>query len=328
MSVSKVPRRMPLYQFVLIPRFSLVAFSCAIDALRGANQVLGESHYEWQTVSAEGDTALSTSSIVVPTELIPNDARADVIAICGGDSSHSYENATLTNWLHDQAKAGTRIGSISDGAFVAAAAGLFDQVPSTIHWKCYDAYRERFPKLDIKPSIIEISKTRFSCAGGTSSLDLMLHFIREAHGAEITSQIAENYFHDTIRDGSREQHVTNAFRIASRNPVLADALLLMEGHLEARLTITEIAKQVNISRRQLDRIFKRDMKQSPQEFYRYLRLTRASGLLLQTGMSVTEVSLACGFQSASHMGKFFHSQFGLTPGAYRRHHAVGQGGGT
>lgn len=315
---------MPLYQFVLIPRFSLVAFACAIDALRGANQVLGENYYQWQAVSVEGKSILSTSAIAVPTETLKGKKQAEVITICGGDSSHVYENSQLTNWLHERAKEGARIGSISDGAFVAAAAGLFDRVPSTIHWKCYDAYRERFPDLEIKPSIIEISPSRFSCAGGTSSLDLMLHFIREVHGSEITSQVAANYFHDTIRDGSREQHVTNAFRIASRNPLLADALLLMEDNLETRLTISEIAKKLGISRRQLDRIFKRDIKQSPQHFYRYLRLTRASGLLLQTGMSVTEISLACGFQSASHLSKFFQKQHGMTPGAYRRHHAPGQ----
>ncbi|MGI9353417.1 MAG: GlxA family transcriptional regulator [Rhizobiaceae bacterium] len=310
------------YSFVLIPRFSLVAFSCAIDALRGANQVLGNDYYSWKAVSPDGEPTLSTSAIELPTQSLNEGNEPDVIVICGGDSSHTYQNQILTNWLHGQVNRGKQIGSISDGAFVAAEAGLFDKVPSTIHWKCFDAYRERFPKLEIKPSMMEIEGNRFSCAGGTASLDLMLHFIRKDHGPEITSQIADNYFHDTIRDSSREQHVTNAFRLASRNPVLADALLLMESHLETRLTITEIAKRLKISRRQLDRVFKRDLKQSPQEFYRYLRLTRASGLLLQTNMSVTEIAIGCGFQSASHMGKYFQIRFGLTPGTYRKQNSV------
>lgn len=307
---------------MLLPRFSLVAFSCAIDALRGANQVLGEAHYVWQAISSDGEHIVSSSSIPVPTSSLNSHPSPDVVVICGGDSSHNYYNARLNHWLHDQAKAGKRIGSISDGAFVAAGAGIFDKVPSTIHWKCFDAYRERHPNLDIRPSIIEISGKRFSCAGGTSSLDLMLHFINEEHGHDTVSQIADNFFHDTIRDGSREQHVTNAFRLAGRNPLLAEALLLMETHLETRLTISDIAEILNISRRQLDRIFKSELDRTPQEFYRYLRLTRASGLLLQTSMSVTEISLACGFQSASHMGKFFRQQFGSTPGVYRRQNSV------
>lgn len=310
------------FHFVLLPRFSLVAFSCAIDALRGANQALGSTYYEWHAVSAEGPTSVSTSGIEVPTADLNALVTPDVVVICGGDQSHNYRNSKLTNWLHDQAKKGKRIGSISDGAFVAADAGLFDEVASTIHWKCHDAYRERFPNLEVKPSIMEISEKRFSSAGGTSSLDLMLRLISEDHGSEITSQIANNYFHDTIRDDSREQHVTNAFRIASRSPILAEALLAMEHNLEAQLSIAQIATQCGVSRRQLDRIFKRDFNQTPQHVYRNLRLSRASGLLLQTNMSVTEISVACGFQSASHLGKHFNIRFGATPGAYRKQNSV------
>lgn len=310
------------YRFVLVPRFSLVAFACALDALRGANQALSRIYYTWSVASADGKTHASTSLIPLGAVPLDSDPQPDVVVVCGGDSSHTYNDPTLNNWLHEQAKRECRIGAISDGSYVVAAAGLFDGVTSTIHWKCLDAYRERFPDLDIKPAIMEISQNRFSCAGGTSSLDLMLHFVREEHGSEIASQIAENYFHDTIRDRSREQHLTNAYRIAARNPLLADALLLMENHLESRLSITDIAKLLKLSRRQLDRIFQRDLGQTPRDHYRNLRLTRASGLLMQTGMSVSEIAVACGFQSASHLSKHFQTRFGLSPGRYRRENVV------
>ncbi len=312
---------MQRFHFVLLPRFSLVAFSCAIDALRGANQTLGETFYEWQAVSAEGNTAISTSGIEVPTAELSTDQSPNVIVLCGGDQSHTYRNSSLTHWLHGHAKQGKQIGSISDGAFVAAEAGLFDKVRSTIHWKCFDAYRERFPNLDTRPSMMEVDGNRFSCAGGTSSLDLMLHFITDRHGADVSSQIANNYFHDTIRDGSNEQHITNAFRMASRNPTLSNALLIMEQNLEAQLQISKIADRLKISRRQLDRIFQKQFSETPQSVYRSLRLTRASGLLLQTNMSVTEIALGCGFQSASHLSKYFNIRYGVTPGNYRKQNA-------
>ena len=300
----------------------MVAFSCAIDALRAANQIIGEPVYAWQALSPTDANAVSSSNIEIPATRISEAKEPDVVVVCGGDRSHSYENEKLTNWLHVLANNGRAIGSISDGAFVVAAAGLFDQVPSTIHWKCLDAYRERFPKLEIRPSIFEISDRRFSSAGGTSSLDLMLHFIRQEHGNELAGQVADNYFHDTIRDGSREQHVTNAFRIAGRIPLLADALLMMEDNLEAPLTIEYIADSLQISRRQLDRIFAQHMKKTPQEFYRELRLARAAGLLTQTGMSVTEIALGCGFHSASHLGKYFSRNYNATPGEYRRQNLI------
>jgi len=304
--------------FVLIPGFSLVALSCAIDALRAANQISGTPVYQWQTVTPEGTGAISSSSITLPADNLDEVRIPDLIAICGGDRSHDYSNMKLTNWLQKQAKAGTHIGSISDGAFVLAEIGLFDWVQSTIHWKCYDAYRERFPSLNIRPSILEIASKRFSCAGGTSSLDLMLHFIREKHGGELAGQIADNYFHDVIRDGSREQHVTNAFRYSGRNPTLANALLMMEQNLEIPLHISQIADSLSLSRRQIDRIFNRELDKTPKDIYFDMRLNRANGLLVQTGMSITEIAIGCGFQSASHLSKYFTRRFNVTPGQYRR----------
>ena len=99
-------------------------------------------------------------------------------------------------------------------------------------------------------------------------------------------------------------------------------MLIMESHLESRMSIADIAIMLGISRRQLDRIFKRELQQSPQEFYRKIRLARAAGLLLQTSMSVTEIAIACGYHSASHLGQYFAPRFGTTPGRYRRQHTV------
>ncbi len=304
--------------FVLIPSFSLVAFSCATDALRAANEFIGSKAYSWNAVSAGENITKSSSGFAIAAPDISEAGEPDVIVICGGDRSHEYRNQALTNWLQAKSHQNCAIGSISDGAFVLADIGLFSKVPSTIHWRCFDAYRERFPELDIRPSIMEISDNRFSCAGGTASLDLMLHFISADHGAETASRVADNYFLDIIRDTSKEQHLTNAYRVAGKNEHLAQALLLMENNLEAPLSIAGLSVAVGVSKRQLDRIFKRYVGSSPQAHYRELRLARASGLLIQTGMGITEIALACGFQSASHLGKFFKQRFAVTPGEFRR----------
>ena len=161
-------------EFALVPGFSLLALSCAVDALRAANLVLGRTAYEWR-LSADlgdppaGESVPSSSHIRLPAE--PLGARcasggaSDLIAVVGGERSHDYESQALAGALARAAGRGARIGSISDGAFPVAAAGLFDGYRSTIHWKCLDGYRERFPELDIRTSIFEIDRNRFSCAG-------------------------------------------------------------------------------------------------------------------------------------------------------------------
>ncbi len=314
-------------EFALVPGFSLLALSCAVDALRAANLVLGRSAYEWR-LSADlgdppvGDSIPSSSHIRLPAVSLA-DRRApgeapDLLAVVGGERSHDYESRALAGALARAMGRGARIGSISDGAFPVAAAGLFDGFRSTIHWKCLDAYRERFPELDIRTSIFEIDRNRFSCAGGTTSLDLMLTFVMEAHGGETASLVAENYVHDRIREAAQEQHVTAAIRMAGRNRHLAEAILLMERHLEDPLSMDDIAAAVGLSARQLTRLFHGRLGRPPGQFYLDLRIDRAASLLRQTGMSVSEIAVGCGFQSASHLGRHLKRRHGATPGQWRR----------
>jgi len=93
----------------------------------------------------------------------------------------------------------------------------------------------------------------------------------------------------------------------------------MEENLENPPSVTRIAEKVGVSHRQLDRLFKRYLETSPNRHFREMRISRASGLLLQTGMSVTEIALASGFQSASHLALHFKRHFSRTPSEFRRH---------
>ena len=146
----------------------------------------------------------------------------------------------------------------------------------------------------------------------------MLTFVMEAHGGEAASQVAENYVHDRIREAAQEQHVTAAIRMAGRNRHLAEAILLMERHLEDPLSVDQIAGAAGLSARQLTRLFHSHLGRSTGQFYLDLRIDRAASLLRQTGMSVSEVAVGCGFLSASHLGRHLKRRHGATPGQWRR----------
>lgn len=313
------------FVFYLVPGFSLVALSCAIDALRAANVELGREQFSWHVSGSDPDNDQATkvtsssglSMDIVPTSQLPD---CDIIAVCGGERSHLFYCPRSEVWLRQQARSGKIVGSISDAAYVLAGIGLFDNCRSTIHWKCQLAYRERYPNLDVRPTMLEIDGNRFSCAGGTASLDLMLKFIVASAGEQVAGKIADNYFHDVIRgDGDDQvQHMTSVFRFAGREKLLSDALELMETHLEEPLPIAEIASRLDTTPRQLDRLFGRHLAASPSAFYRDLRLTRASGLLKQSMLSVSEIAVGCGFHSASHLSRYFKKKYGETPLRHRR----------
>ncbi len=305
------------FVFLLIPGFSLVALSCAVDALRAANVESGETLFQWTMVAENVGEVASSSGISISCIEIIEDRSIDVLVVCGGERSHLFASSAVDSWLKICGRRHMMIGSISDGAYVVAAAGLFNAHRSTIHWKCQSPYRERFPDLDVRTSIMEIDRNRFSCAGGTASLDLMLHFIAHEKDNEFVGRIADNYFHDVVRNEEQLQPMTSRYRFAARNRTVSDALLIMDAELEAPSPISNIAKRLHVSHRQLDRLFKRYLETSPGQYYRGMRLARAAGLLRQTELSTGEIALGCGFQSSSHLSGHFKSHFGVTPHQYR-----------
>lgn len=309
--------------FFLVPGFSLVALSCAIDVLRAANVELGKEVFTWH-LAGSLERGLLTGKVISSSGLaldatdhsdIPD---CDVISVCGGEKSHLFECERTDTWLRQQARQGKTIGSISDGAFVVAQAGLFAGCRSTIHWKCLSAYREQHPDLDIRTSILETDGMRFSCAGGTASLDLMLNFVRQATDKETVGKIADNYFHDVVRGADQVQHMTSAYRFAGRDQLMTDTLLLMEAHLETPLRIAAICRQIGVSPRKLDRMFAKHLGTTPSAYYREIRLTRASGLLKQSQLRISEIAVGCGFQSSSHLARHFKKMYGRTPMQQRR----------
>jgi transcriptional regulator GlxA family with amidase domain len=102
-----------------------------------------------------------------------------------------------------------------------------------------------------------------------------------------------------------------------RNPHLARAIQLMADTIEAPLSPAEIAQEVGISTRQLERIFGRHLNCSPKKYSVDMRLQKARHLLLQTEKPVTEIALACGFSSSTHFARVFRAQFGITPAMQR-----------
>jgi len=311
------------YLFVLVPGFSLLALSGAIDVLRAANLESGRTVYQWQLHSSDAESVDSSSGLSMSCSGLPeltgqhlNEARTTIV-VCGGDTSRSDESCTLTCWLKSLAEKEVQVGSISDGAFVVAQSGLFDHHRSTIHWKCLNDYRARFPHLDTRATILEMHGNRFSCAGGTASLDLFLQFVLLDLGTDVVANIANNYFHDTLRDSSISQNVADAYRYAGKSRVLAEALRIMAQHLEQPLSIAEIARQSGTTHRSLDRLFVQHLSLSPGKYYRELRLNRAANLLLQTGLPISEIAVASGFGTASHFGLHFKQMYKLSPGKFR-----------
>ena len=142
--------------------------------------------------------------------------------------------------------------------------------------------------------------------------------ITRVAGPELAASVSEQFMHERIREGDDDQRLPLQARLRISHPKLIKAISEMEKNTEEALSRDEIADRVGLSRRQLERLFRRYLNTSPARYYLKLRLNRARTLLTQTTMPVTEVAFASGFTSASHFSKCYRDMFGRTPRAERR----------
>ena len=197
-------------------------------------------------------------------------------------------------------------------------AGLLDGHRATLHWEALEAFKERYPRLQVTQELFEIDRRRITCAGGTASIDLMLDLIAQAHGSELAVQVSEQFVLGRIRPRQDHQRMEIATRYGLRNKKLVKVIGEMERNTELPLNTQVLADGVQVTRRQLERLFRLYLADTPSGFYLRLRLDKARQLLRQTDMSVLEVAVACGFESASYFTRCYRTRFERCPREDRR----------
>ena len=318
------PRR---FVFLLVPQFSMIAFAAAIEPLRLANRVAQRRLYDWSLISADGAAPVTCSNgtVVQVDGGLGELARGSTVMVCSGLDLLQAAPRPVVTWLRRQARLGMTLGGICTGAHVLAKAGLLDGKRATIHWENQSSFSEEFPEVDLSNLLFCVEDAIITCAGGTAAADMMLYLIAEGQGPDLASVIADKMIHTQIRRPSDEQRLSVPARIGVRHPKLVQIIQRMERSTEEPVSPAELARSVNMSTRQLERLFRRYLNRSPKRYYMELRLEKARNLLLQTDMSVINVALACGFTSPSHFSKCYRAHFGRTP--YRERGSPGARGG-
>ena len=308
--------------FLLLDRFTLLAFSAAIDPLRLANRVAGSTLFTWQLVSEDGGpVTCSNGTEIAATTRMDDLPHESLIVVCGGVDVQRATSAGVLSWLRKRARYGNRIGSICTGSWALAKAGLLDGKKATVHWENFNAMAEDFPAVELVRSVFVVDGARVTAAGGIASLDLTLGLIASAHGSDLANSVADQLVYSGIRTNRDTQRLSIPARIGVRHPKLARVIEIMESHIEDPISPSDLAEAVDMSTRQLERLFRRYLKRSPKRYYMELRLERARNLLMQTDMSVINVALAAGFTSPSHFSKCYRAHYDTTPYRERGAHA-------
>ncbi|SFI21616.1 GlxA family transcriptional regulator [Jannaschia pohangensis] len=310
------------YVFVLLDNFTLMCFSSAIDALRLANRMSGQTLYEWRVIGEGGAVKRCSSGVAIQLDGdLGEIGRDETIILVGGVDVARATTPRVKTWLRREARKGGVIGGLCTAAWALASSGLLDGRKATIHWENQDGFAEDFPDITLTKAIFTVDSKRITTAGGTASIDLMLHLIARDFGEDLAALVADQLIYSSIRTDQDTQRLSIPTRIGVRHPRLAQVIREMEQAIEDPVSPATLAEQVGMSTRQLERLFRRYLDRSPKRYYMELRLARARNLLMQTDMSIINVALACGFSSPSHFSKCYRAHYGTTPYRERGTHA-------
>ncbi|MGE8499007.1 MAG: GlxA family transcriptional regulator [Pseudomonas sp.] len=299
--------------FFLLPGFSMMGLMSAIEPLRVANRFQGEL-YRWRLLSVDGGAVASSNGMSLNVDgALESLGTGDTLFVVAGFDPLATFTPRLAHWLNRLEREGALLGGIDTGSFVLAEADLFGTQRLTLHWEAIGAFQERYPGLNVTQELFEIDGRRITSAGGTASLDLMLTLIGHDHGDALAVAVSEQFVVGRIRTRQDHQRMQIASRYDVHNKKLVQVIGAMERHSEQPLSTQALAERVGVTPRQLERLFRQHLNETPTAFYLGLRLDKARQLLRQTDMSVMEVGVACGFESSSYFSRCYRSRFAISP---------------
>ena len=307
------------FYFVLLPKMTLLAFSAAVEPLRIANQVAKKELYRWFTLSDDGLPVTCSNFVTITPDMalqpLPKEA---FYFVCAGVEPATAASEKTLHWLNRQRAFGSTVGGICTGAFALAKAGLLTNKRFTLHWENQPSFSEFFPGLEPTPNLYEDDDGLMTCGGGNAATDMMLDIIETDHGKDLAIIVADMCIHSRSHNQSAPQKSAYSVALGSRNQRLINAMQYMEENLEEPVDISELADHVQTSRRQLERLFKKYVLMTPNQFYFDLRVSRAHALLNETNLPVTEIAMATGFNSTAQLAKRFKAKYGTSPQAFRK----------
>lgn len=310
------------FAFLLVNDFTLISMSAAIEPLRMANRICRRDIYRWKTLSESGGAVCASDGLSVNVDGSIDDPDVlvgiDVLIVCGGWNIEKNTTSTVVKWLRSAAKGKLAFGSTCTGSHVLAQAGLLDGYRCSVHWENIGPMADRFPKVHIGRSVYTIDRNRYTCSGGTSPVDMMLHLIEHECGPNVSVGVAEQFIHERIRRAGENQRIPLKHVVGNQSGKLIVAVELMEANVREPMSQVDIAAYTGISRRQLQRLFHRYLLCTPSRYYAQIRLARARELLHQTSMSLVEISALTGFISSSHFSKSYKEHFGHSPSFERK----------
>ncbi|TMS56906.1 GlxA family transcriptional regulator [Imbroritus primus] len=324
------------FGIVLLPNFTLTALSGFLDVLRLSSDEGDHSRpvrCTWQVIGETLSPIRASSGVhVSPSARFDDAGQFEYIVVVGGllHSSPEISPATL-EFIRAAGKSEATLVGVCTGAFALMRAGVLNDARICVSWFHYWDFLEQFPHVTPEKLVADrlyvFDHRRITCSGGRASIDVAAAILtRHIDPSIVRKALRILQVEDLDRGNAPQPHPPGL--APATHPKVKRAILLMEQHLSHALTVDELARKLDMSVRQLERLFKEATGSSPQAYAKAIRLRIAGWMLRHSDKTVSAIASSCGFSDASHMGREFRNAYGLSPGAYRAAGSAGDAAGT
>ena len=312
---------LPLCLAILVlPDSNMLSLAATIDPLRAANRFSRRPLFDWQLYSEDGGEVTLTTGIKLQTEKLPTvkSFDASVLVIIAGFNLEQHISQGLIRRLRQLAPHAQAVGGIEGGSMLLAKTGLLKAHAATTHWEDLEEMAESSSDITVVRDRYVVSGKMFTTGGASPCIDMMLYLISQRHGRALAERVAGAFIYDPVHAGSDPQSLVSLSRLQSSAPKVAEAISLMETHIEDPLPVPRIAELVGLSTRRLETLFRAELGDSPANYFRTLRLAEARRMTIDTGRPFQDIAVRSGFNSQSAFTRAFVSHYGETPGKVRK----------
>ncbi len=296
----------------------MMTLASILDVMRAANRFSDRDFFSWSILTLNGKPVELTCGLPIPADgRFRKEIKGDLLLLIGGFNQDTYVDSKALALLRLVIPHFKAVAGIEAGSWLLARTGFLKGRQATTHWEDFEDFAHRFPDINVMPSRYVIDGKYITSGGASPSFDLMLHLIRERFSYHLALEVASAFIYDGVHPAEDSQPFVSLGILEYHEPRVADAVRIMEAHLDDTLPIQEIAHQLNLSVRMLELLFNATLKVSPGQFYLRLRLQTAKRLITDTRLQMQEIAVRTGFNSAASFSRQFSRKYGLSPANLR-----------
>ncbi len=251
---------------------------------------------------------------------IKDEIKTDLVfipALFGDMQTAIDENKALIPWINMQYANGAEVASLCVGAFLLASTGLLNGKKCSTHWGFQNEFREMFPEVEVQDGSIITEENRIYSSGGANSYwNLLLHLV-EKYTDRDTAILASKYF---AIDIDRDSQTTFAMFKGQKNhhdEEVKKVQEYIEKNYPDKISVDELASQVAVGRRSLERRFKLATNNTVLEYVQRIKIEAAKRSFESSRKNINEVMFDVGYTDSKAFRTIFKKVTGLTPVEYR-----------